>query len=74
MAYIKSWQQFKGISDQLQEALKKRGGKLTDEDLLRIKIQDESVGAIQKRYGHLNGAVSQWTDRRISLVRRAFLR
>jgi uncharacterized protein YjbJ (UPF0337 family) len=44
MAYIKSWQQFKGISDQLQEALKKRGGKLTDEDLLRIKIQNESVG------------------------------
>ena len=32
-----SWQQFKGSSDQLQEVLKKRGGKLTDEDLLRIE-------------------------------------
>lgn len=32
-----SWQQFQGSWDQLQVALKKRGGNLTDDDLLRIE-------------------------------------
>ena len=57
-------EQFKGSWDQLKGELKKRWGKLTDDDLLQIEgDQDKFVGTIQKRYGEMKEVVSKWADR-----------
>lgn len=50
-----SWRQFKG-------ELKKKWGKLTDDDLLEAEGDyDKFLGVVQKRYGDQKEHVEQWT-------------
>lgn len=50
------WTQFKG-------ELKKKWGKLTDDDLLQIEGDyDKLVGKVQERYGDKKAEVLKWAD------------
>ena len=56
-------EQFKGNWTQLKGELKKRWGKLTDDDLLQVEgDQDKFNGAIHKRYGEMKEEVTKWVD------------
>jgi uncharacterized protein YjbJ (UPF0337 family) len=55
--------QFKGSWQQLKGELKKKWGKLTDDDLLEAEGDyDKFLGVVQKRYGDQKEEVMQWTD------------
>jgi uncharacterized protein YjbJ (UPF0337 family) len=56
-------EQMKGKWNQLKGNVKKRWGKLTDDDMDRIEGErDVLVGKIQERYGHSKEAAEKEVD------------
>lgn len=54
--------QFKGEWKQFKGELKKKWGKLTDDDLLEAEGDyDKFLGVIQKRYGDKKEELENWT-------------
>lgn len=55
--------QFKGQWKQFKGELKKRWGRFTDDDLMKIEGDyDTFLGLIQQRYGDQKEELSRWTD------------
>ena len=56
-------EQFKGQWIQFKGELKKRWGKFTDDDLMKIEGDyDMFIGSLQARYGEQKEEVSRWMD------------
>lgn len=54
---------FKGNWKQLKGEIKKKWGKLTDNDLLEAEGDyDKFLGVVQKRYGDRKDEVERWTE------------
>jgi uncharacterized protein YjbJ (UPF0337 family) len=54
--------QFKGSWKQFKGDLKKKWGKLTDDDLLEAEGgYDKFLGVVQKRYGDQKEELTKWT-------------
>jgi uncharacterized protein YjbJ (UPF0337 family) len=54
---------FKGNWKQLKGEIKKKWGKLTDNDLLEAEGDyDKFLGVVQKRYGDKKDEVQRWTE------------
>jgi uncharacterized protein YjbJ (UPF0337 family) len=55
--------QFKGSWKQFKGEIKKKWGKLTDDDLLEAEGNyDKFLGVVQKRYGDKKEEVSKWAE------------
>ena len=56
-------EQFKDNWDQLKEEIQRRWVKLTDDDMLKIKGNQEQFNrAIHRRYGELKQEVHTWVE------------